>query len=170
METEILKLAGIIRESIVDGPGYRFAIFTQGCPHHCEGCHNPSTWPFESGTSVAVGRLFDEIKKTELIRGITLSGGEPFCQAAPLSVLCRRVHEAGLDIIAYSGYRLEELLDGADDTNHWRELLENIDYLVDGRFILAEKSMLLKFRGSRNQRILDVRRSLSSGRAAEIEW
>lgn len=164
-----LRLAGIIRESIVDGPGYRFTIFCQGCPHRCEGCHNPQTHFFEGGKMVTIDRLFEEIKNTKLIKGVTFSGGEPFCQANPLAELAKRVHNIGLDVITYTGYTYEELIKGANRENGWLKLLQNSDYIIDGRFILAQRTLGLKFRGSKNQRIIDVKKSLEQGSVVTAE-
>lgn len=164
-----LKISGIIRESIVDGPGYRFTIFCQGCPHHCKGCHNPQTHPFEGGKAVCVDKLFQEIKNTKLIKGVTFSGGEPFCQAKPFAELAKMVHQIGMDVITYTGYTFEELIAGANRENGWLDLLYSCDYLIDGRFILAEKTLTLKFRGSKNQRIIDVKKSLEHGSVITTE-
>lgn len=164
-ESNILSLAGVIKESIVDGPGYRYTVFCQGCPHHCEGCHNPATHPFEGGTPVSVERLAADIAGNPLLKGVTFSGGEPFCQAAAYAQLARLVHAQGRDVFCYSGYTFEQLLNGANEQNHWMELLREIDTLVDGKFVLKEKSLMLRFRGSRNQRILDVKKSLEAGQA-----
>lgn len=158
-----LYIAGVIRESIVDGPGYRYTVFAQGCPHHCEGCHNPQTHPFSGGRAADLQRISDEIAANPLIKGITFSGGEPFCQAKPFSRLAKLVHASHHDVISYSGYTYEELVSGANNENGWMELLDNIDYLVDGKFILAEKTLLLKFRGSRNQRIIDIKKTREKG-------
>lgn len=160
---DTLNISGVIKESIVDGPGYRYTVFAQGCPHHCEGCHNPQTHPFEGGREADIFQIAKEIEDNPLLKGVTFSGGEPFCQAGVFAKLARLVHGIKRDVISYSGYTFEELTAGANDNNHWLELLENIDYLVDGKFILAEKSLLLKFRGSHNQRIIDVKKTLESG-------
>ncbi|HHW46341.1 MAG TPA: anaerobic ribonucleoside-triphosphate reductase activating protein [Clostridiales bacterium] len=164
-----VRLAGIIRESIVDGPGYRFTVFCQGCPHRCEGCHNPQTHPFEGGKLVSIDRLFEEIKNTKLIKGVTFSGGEPFCQAKPLAELAKMIHGIGMDVITYTGYTYEELIEGANRENGWLELLQNSDYIIDGRFILSQRTLNLKFRGSKNQRIIDVKKSLEQGTAVTTE-
>lgn len=158
-------MAGVIRESIVDGPGYRYTVFCQGCPHHCEGCHNPGTHSFEGGTPTKIETIAKDISKNPMLKGVTFSGGEPFCQARPFAELAGLVHEMGLDVFCYTGYTFEQLISGANDENGWRELLENCDYLVDGKFVKEQKSLLLKFRGSRNQRILDVKQSLAAGEA-----
>ena len=169
METEELRLAGVIRESIVDGPGWRFVVFTQGCPHCCEGCQNPQTHDFAGGYLSNTQNLLREIKKDPLLAGITLSGGEPFCQAKPLALLARQVHKLGLNVMAYSGWTFEELWQDKEKHEGWRELLEETDILVDGKFILAEKSLSLKFRGSKNQRVIDAKASMCEGKAIEME-
>lgn len=165
----LIRLAGLVPESIVDGPGLRFAIFVQGCPHRCEGCHNPETHDFNAGRLADTERLFQKIQEYPLIHGVTFSGGEPFCQPEPLAALAKALKAAGYHLMCYSGYTFEELLERSKEDPHTRELLEQLDLLVDGRFELAQRSLELKFRGSRNQRILDVPKSLAVGRAAEAE-
>ncbi len=160
----MLKIAGLVHDSIVDGPGLRITIFTQGCPHHCEGCQNPETWSFEGGYELEIQDLLDEIEKNPLCKGVTLSGGEPFVQAGELAGLGRILKERGYEIAAYTGYTFEQLQSG---TKEQKELLETIDILVDGRFELEKRSLDLNFRGSANQRILNVPESLKTGRAVE---
>lgn len=166
MEDEIravpIRMSGVMRESIVDGPGIRYVLFVQGCPHRCEGCHNPQTHDPAGGYESTVGRLYDDIMIQKLIAGITLSGGEPFSQPEPLALLIRALHEKrpGLSVFAYSGYTLEELLAMGKERPAVRELLALCDRLVDGRFIERQKDLTLTFRGSKNQRILDVPASL----------
>lgn len=163
-----LKIAGTANDSIVDGPGIRFTVFTQGCPHRCEGCHNPQTHDFEGGEITDTQTLLNKIKANPLLDGITFSGGEPFCQAHALAVLGQEVKKLGLSIITYTGYDFEELYENRDK-NGWGELLEVTDYLIDGRFILALKDWNIKFRGSSNQRYLDCRASMENGKAVEAE-
>lgn len=158
----MLNLSGIVSDSIVDGPGIRTTIFCQGCPHHCPGCHNPETWDFGCGTDVPVEDLVDVVRSNPLCRGVTFSGGEPFAQAAGFAKLARLLKEKGYEVASYSGYTFEELLNGSADQ---KELLSVIDILIDGPFIMAEKSLEVPFRGSRNQRILDVKKSLAEGKA-----
>ena len=158
----MLDLSGIVSDSIVDGPGIRTTIFCQGCPHHCEGCHNPETWDFGCGTLVPVEDLVEVVQSNPLCRGVTFSGGEPFAQAAGFAKLAKLLKEKGYEIASYSGYTFEALLEGSDDQ---KELLASIDILIDGPFLLAQKSLEVPFRGSRNQRILDVKKSLAEGRA-----
>ena len=166
----MLDLSGIVQDSIVDGPGIRTTFFCQGCPHHCPGCHNPETWDFGCGTQVPVEDLVDVVKSNPLCRGVTFSGGEPFAQAAGFAKLARLLKKEGYEVASYSGYTFDELLSGSDDQ---KELLASIDILIDGPFVLAERSLELVFRGSRNQRILDVPRSLAAGKAVattSLRW
>lgn len=160
-----LHLAGVVRESIVDGPGIRMTVFVQGCPHHCKGCHNPQTWSFEGGYTVSVDKILEEAAKDKLLKGVTLSGGEPFTQAHALAELSRKAHAMGLNIFCYTGYTFEKLYEQFEEHPEYRELLEQCDWLVDGPFIEEEMSLMLHFRGSRNQRILDVPKSLEQGAA-----
>ena len=161
----MLKLSGIVEDSIVDGPGIRVTIFCQGCPHHCPGCHNPETWDFSGGTAMEEERLVQIVRSNPLCRGVTFSGGEPFAQAAGFARLARLLKAQGYEVASYSGYTFEQLLLG---TPEQRELLDTIDVLIDGPFVQSQKSLELAFRGSRNQRILDVPKSLLSGKAVQI--
>ena len=164
-----LRIAGMVKESIVDGPGIRFTVFTQGCNHHCPGCHNPQTHDFGGGNIVTIDSLIEMIKKDPLLAGITLSGGEPFEQAEACSELARKVHEMKLNVTTFSGYTFEELVAGFEKEPGWEELLKETDILVDGRFVLEKKNILLKFRGSENQRLIDVKKSLKEGRAVPAD-
>ena len=159
-----LRIAGIIRESIVDGPGIRFVVFTQGCFHACPGCQNPDTHDPDGGKTVTIEKIISEIKKNPLLAGITISGGEPFLQAEECALLANEVKKLGLGVIAYTGYTVEELLGGIEKSG-WRRLLLNCDTLVDGEFIESEKNLLLKFRGSNNQRIIDPSESVKRNEA-----
>jgi len=156
----MLNLAGIQTDSIVDGPGIRTTFFCQGCPHHCEGCHNPETWPFSGGTPMETEAMVAIVAGNPLCRGVTFSGGEPFAQAEGFLSLAKALKENGYEVASYSGYTFEALLHG---TPAQRALLEHIDVLIDGPFLQQEKSLELAFRGSANQRILDVPKSLASG-------
>ena len=159
LSTITLRISGIESESIVDGEGIRYVIFTQGCPHHCPGCHNPKTHSFKDGKLVGVNELLIDISKNkDYIDGITLSGGEPFCQSNQCSIIAEKAHEMGLTVWCYTGYLFEELY-GRDD-----RLLNHIDILVDGPFVLNERSLDLEFRGSKNQRIINVPESLITGK------
>ena len=142
-----LRLAGVIKESIVDGPGIRFVVFGQGCPHRCPGCQNPQTHDFSGGYDTTTERLLAEIRKNPMLKGITLSGGDPFVQPEAMAELAEEAHKLGLNVVTYTGYTIEELLNGLEGHPGWRRLLEQSDTLVDGRFILEQKSMLLKTSG-----------------------
>ena len=160
----MLNVSGIVSDSIVDGPGIRTTIFSQGCPHHCKGCHNPETWAFGCGTDIPVEAIVDIVKSNPLCKGVTFSGGEPFSQAAAFAKLAVLLKAEGYEVASYSGYTFEELLEGSEAQ---QQLLSVIDILIDGRFLLEQKSLEIAFRGSRNQRILDVKKSLAEGRAVE---
>lgn len=155
-----LYLAGFMGDSIVDGPGLRCVLFCQGCPHNCAGCQNPATHPFEGGTSYTVKTLLEKIHGYPLCHAVTFSGGEPFCQAEPLAELAEALKAEGYELAAYTGYTFEELVQGS--AAH-RLLLSRLDTLVDGKYLMEEQSLELRFRGSRNQRVLDIPRSLSAG-------
>ena len=161
----MLELAGIVTDSIVDGPGIRTCVFCQGCPHHCPGCHNPETWDFGCGTPMDEDAILAIVRSNPLCRGVTFSGGEPFAQAEGFARLGRLLKDAGYEVASYSGYTFEQLLNG---TPAQKALLQTIDVLIDGPFLQEERSLQLTFRGSRNQRILDVPKSLASGTAVEI--
>ena len=158
----MLDLSGIVNDSIVDGPGIRVSIFCQGCPHHCPGCHNPETWEFGCGTPVSAEQILEIVRTNPLCRGVTFSGGEPFAQAEEFAQLAVLLKQHGYEVASYSGYTFEQLLSG---TPGQRKLLETIDVLIDGPFRLEEKSLELMFRGSTNQRILNVPASLAAGQA-----
>ena len=161
----MLDLAGIVEDSIVDGPGIRCTVFSQGCPHRCPGCHNPETWDFGCGTPMDEERIYEIVRSNPLCRGVTFSGGEPFAQAEGFSRLADLLKQGGYEVASYSGYTFEQLLEG---TPAQQELLRRIDVLSDGPFLLSERSLEVAFRGSKNQRILDVPASLATGQAVPI--
>lgn len=158
----MIDLAGITGDSIVDGPGIRTTVFCQGCPHHCPGCHNPETWEFGCGTEMSEETILQIVEENPLCHGVTFSGGEPFSQAAGFAKLGRVLKEKGYEVASYSGFTFEELLNG---TQAQRDLLSTIDILIDGPFLLEERSLELNFRGSRNQRVINVPESLKAGEA-----
>jgi anaerobic ribonucleoside-triphosphate reductase activating protein len=160
-----MRIADTIQDSIVDGPGFRFVVFTQGCFHNCPGCHNPATHDPDGGKEIAVEDVIREMRKNPLTDGVTLSGGEPFLQPAACADIAEAAKADGLNVWAYSGWTYEELLKRAEADPETARLLRLVDVLVDGPFILAEKSMDVKWRGSRNQRLIDVKRSLEEGTA-----
>ena len=161
----MLNLSGIVSDSIVDGPGIRVTVFCQGCPHHCPGCHNPETWEFGCGTPMEEETILEIVRSNPLCRGVTFSGGEPFAQGEAFAKLAKLLKEHRYEVASYSGYTFEQLLHG---TPAQRELLKSIDVLIDGPFIQAQKSLELSFRGSRNQRILDIPKSLAAGEAVPV--
>jgi len=158
----MLNLSNIITDSIVDGPGIRTTIFSQGCPHHCPGCHNPSTWSFEGGTEMTEETVLEIVKSNPLCKGVTFSGGEPFVQAESFTKLAALLKAEGYEVASYSGFTFEQLQCG---TPAQQKLLAHIDVLIDGPFILEQRSLSTIFRGSKNQRILNVPASLSAGQA-----
>lgn len=165
MEEERLRLSGVVKESVVDGPGIRYTVFTQGCPHHCPGCHNPETHPFEGGFLCEDEKILEDLQKNPLLSGVTFSGGEPFAQAKKMARLGRKIKEKGYTVMCYTGYTLEQLLAGENED--WLSLLSVCDLLVDGPFLKEQRDLTLLFRGSKNQRILDVPASLAAGKAVE---
>ncbi len=165
LDTLTIRIAGAVKESIVDGPGIRYVIFTQGCPLHCKGCHNPQAQPLNGGIDVKLSVLYDEFKDNPLIKGVTFSGGEPFIQASNLAVFAKFLRAKNYSIWSYSGFIYEKLV--ADPI--YRRLIDQIDVLVDGPFVLAKKSLELDYRGSSNQRIIDVKKSLEAKHAVLLE-
>lgn len=162
-----IRVAGIVNESIVDGPGIRLVVFAQGCKHKCPDCHNKHTHSFAGGELIEVGEIINRIKSNPLLDGITLSGGEPFEQAEVLAVLAKEAKKLGCDVITYTGYSYEEILRNKYKIEGWADLINLTDVLVDGKFETKQKNMMLRFRGSENQRIIDVAESMSSNRIVE---
>jgi len=151
-----IKVAGVIRESIVDGPDLRYVVFVQGCPHHCRGCHNPETHDINGGIMTSTKIIWDEITSNPMLHGVTFSGGEPFLWAHELAVIGRAARDYGLNVFTYTGYLYEDLVKKAETDKPTHELLSVSNYLVDGPFIEAKRDVGLLFRGSSNQRILDI--------------
>lgn len=161
-----IRLAADLQpDSIVDGKGVRTVLWTQGCPHACKGCHNPQTHDFNGGVEVDVEEVIDALKEIKHQDGLTLSGGDPVCQSEACYEISKAAHEMGLNVWCYTGFTYEAMLQSPSK----RKLLEEIDVLVDGKFILEEKSYDLYFKGSRNQRIIDVQRSLKEERVVLVE-
>ncbi len=157
-----VRIAGLTDDSVVDGDGCRFAVFVQGCPHHCPRCHNPETHSFTGGTEMDTDDIWAQIRENPLLSGITLSGGEPFCQPEPLTELARKAHASGMDVWGYTGYTWEQLRDKQDPAID--ALLSEIDVLVDGPYLHEQRDLTLHFRGSRNQRVLDLKKSRAEHR------
>lgn len=156
LDTTTVRIAGAIKESIVDGPGIRYVVFTQGCPFHCKGCHNPQSQPLEGGMDVSLRVLYDEFRDNPLVTGVTFSGGEPFIQSRSLAVFANFLKAKGYNLWSYSGYTFDKLV---NDSIRY-DLLQYLDVVVDGPFVLSKRSLELDFRGSSNQRIIDVQESL----------
>ncbi|MBQ8974588.1 MAG: anaerobic ribonucleoside-triphosphate reductase activating protein [Oscillospiraceae bacterium] len=163
-----MRIAGTIQDSIVDGPGMRFTVFTQGCPHRCEGCQNPQTHDFDGGSEKSTDEIIAQMLENPLTDGVTLSGGEPFAQPEGCSAIAKAARDNGLNVWAYSGYTFEELLALGKEKPEIMELLELVDVLVDGRFELDKRSLDCKWRGSTNQRLINVKSSLEQGKAVEL--
>lgn len=154
-----ISLSGVTGDSIVDGPGLRLTIFTQGCLHHCPGCHNPQTHDPEGGSWANTEDILAAAAENPLLDGITLSGGDPFLQPVPCLALAEGAHKIGLNVWTYTGYTWEALWE--ENAPEKIALLKETDVLVDGPFLLAERSLELRFCGSRNQRLIDVKKSLA---------
>ena len=154
-----IRIAGIVKESIVDGYGFRFVVFAQGCPHKCKGCHNPETHDFAGGYDCGIEKILDAIGENPLLDGVTFSGGEPFCQAEGFCELAKGIRNRfpTLNIMTYTGYTFEGLVRECERNSHAWKLLSLTDYLIDGRYIEEERDLTLQFRGSRNQRIIDLK-------------
>ena len=163
-----IRLAGIVKESVVDGPGIRMVVFVQGCPHHCPGCHNENTQDPSGGYLSTVQEVLDLLPANSLITGLTFSGGEPFLQADALAEIGRAARQRGLSIFTYTGFVFETLLEQSRSNADIAALLAVTDVLIDGPFLLEQRDISLAFRGSGNQRLLDVPASLRTGKA--VEW
>lgn len=160
----LLRVAGFESESIVDGPGLRFTVFFQGCPHHCPGCHNPETHSYEGGRLLSAEDILAKVLANELLSGVTFSGGEPMEQASSLLPLAKKIREHGLNLVIFTGYLYETLLKKAEQNPDITALLSLAMLLVDGPFVLEKKSLELLYRGSSNQRLIDLPKSLASGK------
>ena len=158
-----MRIYGLVQDSIVDGPGFRFSCFVPGCPHRCPGCHNPDSHDPGGGREMAVEEVAAQLLGNPMTDGLTLSGGEPFAQAEDCLALARAAHAHGLNVWSYSGWTFEHLRDRGSEAQ--RALLAELDVLVDGPFLLEERTLALPWRGSRNQRVIDVPASLAAGAA-----
>lgn len=155
-----IRIFGTAEDSIVDGPGLRFSVFVQGCPHHCPGCHNPGSHDFDGGRVMDTQDIIRGIGANPLLDGLTLSGGEPMCQPEACRILAEAAHAARMNVWCYTGYTWEALM--AENDPARMALLHQVDVLVDGPFLLAQRSLELKYCGSRNQRLIDVKQSLAA--------
>lgn len=159
-----VRIAGIVKESVVDGPGIRYAIFAQGCVHKCMNCHNPETHDPTRGELLDADEIVKDILNSPHINGITLSGGDPFLQPGAFDYICEKLKLNNINVISFTGYKYEEILQDKKKL----KLLEKVDVLIDGPFMIDKKSLKLPFRGSTNQRIIDIKASLNTGRVVEI--
>lgn len=170
MKKGYVRLASseIQTDSIVDGEGIRSVIWFQGCSHDCPGCHNPETHDFNAGVEKSIEELKEEIRGLEYQKGVTFSGGDPMMQIEALEELAACVHECGMNVWVYTGFTFDEVLELGKKNEHYMKALENIDVLVDGKFVMALRSFDVQFRGSSNQRIIDVKKSLEKGQVVKI--
>lgn len=164
----LLRLAGVVKESVVDGPGIRMVIFVQGCPHHCFDCHNPDSHDPAGGYESSTEELIAALPDGKLVSGLTLSGGEPFIQAPALVIIAAEAKSRGLSVVTYTGYRFEKLLEMGDLDPAVLKLLQLTDILVDGPYEHERRDISLAFRGSANQRLIDIPLTLITGKV--IEW
>ena len=152
-----MRYSGILYNDMCAAPGVCVTFFTQGCHRHCPGCHNPETWDFEGGKDTSFEKILNAIDENPLLAGVTFSGGEPFCQAEGFAALADEIHKRNLDIVTFTGYTLEELREMAKTDSAVGDLLNKTDLLIDGPYIKEERDLTLQFRGSRNQRIIDMK-------------
>ncbi|MGI5892219.1 MAG: anaerobic ribonucleoside-triphosphate reductase activating protein [Bacillota bacterium] len=165
-----IKIAGILKESVVDGPGIRMVVFCQGCPHDCPGCHNPKTHDIKAGYWEETDSIIASFLSHKHLNGLTISGGEPFLQAEACSRIAKAVKDAGKNIILFTGYTWQQLQEQEKINTAVKELLLNSDIVVDGPFIEQEKDLNLSFRGSKNQKVIDIQKSLTKNEIIEIKW
>lgn len=150
-----IRIAGIVQDSIVDGDGIRLTVFVQGCPHACPGCHNPETHDFGGGRMIDTSEIISMMDSNPMLDGVTLSGGEPFCQPEACKVIADAASERGLNVWCYTGFTWEALVQR--NCPQEMALLNSVDVLVDGRYMQEQRTLELPFRGSRNQRIIVLR-------------
>lgn len=171
--SQSLRIIKIVEGTSVDGPGLRTSIYFAGCAHACPGCHNPQSWDFSAGEDMNI----DDVMKIVLYNGfnVTFSGGDPFYQAEAIVPLAKSIRAAGLNIWSYTGFTFEQLI--ASGNKYMQELLRLSDVLVDGPFVQSQRDISLLFRGSANQRLIDVAKTIESGKielfnpaAAEESW
>lgn len=162
---DVIRIAGIEPESIVDGPGFRYTIFSQGCIHNCCECHNPETWDLDGGYAVPIKDILNQIFENPLLDGVTFSGGEPFLRATEFCIIAKACKERGLSVWVYTGFLYEDLL----KSKYTKELLDYVDVLIDGQFDINKKTLRLKYVGSENQRIINVQKSLKADKVILLD-
>ena len=170
MDNKLIRLSGIAYESLVNGTGIRRVLFSQGCKHSCKGCFNVDTHSFQGGELKDMDEIIKSIGENPMIKGVTFSGGDPLEQADKFAYIAGEIKKQGKNLWCYTGYTFEYIIENKDKLKGWRELLDNIDVLVDGKFEVNEKSDEIKFRGSRNQRIIDVKESLKTGEVKVLDY
>lgn len=164
IEMNKISILNIVQDTTVDGPGFRTSIYAAGCIHRCKECHNPQSWDINNGREYTIGTLFDIIKESEF-SDVTFTGGDPFMQVDGFTELAKRIKkETNKTIWCYTGYQYEDIL----KSDKLSQILPFIDILVDGRFVQALKDESLQFRGSSNQRIIDIPESLKENKV--IHW
>ena len=166
-----MNLAGFYDESISNGLGWRAVVFVSGCPHNCKGCQNKIAQNFNYGQKFEKTELINKIKANSILKGVTISGGEPLCKENVPGVLdfikTLKQEKPDFNVWCYTGYTMEELI--ARNDEELNQALSEIDVLVDGRFVEEKKDPTLKFRGSSNQRIIDVKKSQKEKVIKQIE-
>lgn len=163
-----IRVAGALKHSSVNGPGVRYVLFFQGCFHACPGCQNPETHSRDGGVRRDTRDVIAEILSTKYLDGVTLSGGDPFVQPEALGEIVRACRRAGLNVWVYTGFTYEQIIQGAAGDGA-TDILEDIDVLIDGRFVEALRDGKCRCRGSSNQRLIDVQASLREGRAVIMD-
>lgn len=167
MSTSTIRIASLVNDSIVDGPGLRFVIFTQGCLFGCANCHNQATWSTDGGFLMDLEEIVAKWRKNPLIEGITLSGGDPLLQAGESLYLARKAHETGLNVVLYSGDTYERLSKSSNPII--QAILEEVDYLIDGPYVDSKRDLTRLYRGSSNQRFIDMKKTRETGQLVLID-
>ncbi|MDR0751106.1 MAG: anaerobic ribonucleoside-triphosphate reductase activating protein [Christensenellaceae bacterium] len=165
-QDNMLRVAGIVNDSVTDGPGIRYSLFLQGCPHACIGCHNPESIPVEGGTLMSVSEIFNAIKQNPLLTGVTFTGGEPLLQAKALNQLAEKIKGLNLELSIYTGFLYEDIQKLGPDATR---LISYADIIVDGPFVKNQKSLELKFKGSKNQRVINVKKTLENNNIVVLD-
>ena len=166
----LIRLSGIAYESLVNGPGMRRVFFSQGCNHKCSGCFNEDTHDFYGGEERDMDELIKDVLENPMLKGVTFSGGDPLERAEEFAYMAKAFKKAGLNVWSYTGYTFEYILKNINERKGWKDLLKNLDVLVDGRFDETKTQDGLKYRGSTNQRIIDVKESLKKGEVVTLKY
>ncbi len=165
-----IRIAGLVNDSIVDGPGLRLAIFTQGCAHHCPECHNEHTHDFHGGYDEDIDQIVKMALTNPLLSGITLTGGDPFYQVDACLELVYKLSGRGLNLLAYTGFTWEQLEEMRKTNDNLNRLLHELDVVIDGPYQKEERDLSLRFRGSKNQRIIDVKQTMNQHHLVTLNW